>query len=89
MAASLCPGSPEALRTRLKATTQNGAMTYGQKVRRLGHRLKDPEWRRYGMLLFAGKMLGLCVLFASIFLITRRPALSARRRTPSRTSATA
>ena len=30
-------------------------LSFGQKVSRLGHRMKDPEWRRYGMTLMAGK----------------------------------
>ena len=33
-------------------------MTFGEKLSRLGGRLKDPEWRRYGKLLIGGKMLG-------------------------------
>lgn len=32
-------------------------------------RLRDPEWRRYGMLLFAGKLLGIALL-AVVFLFT-------------------
>jgi Amt family ammonium transporter len=37
-------------------------LSFSGKVIRLGHRLKDPEWRRYGATLFAGKMLGLAIL---------------------------
>ena len=33
------------------------------KVSRLGERLKDPEWRRYGGLLLAGKLLGIAAVF--------------------------
>lgn len=32
-------------------------------------RLKDPEWRRYGYLLLAGKMMGLVFLLAAIFAV--------------------
>jgi Amt family ammonium transporter len=39
---------------------------YGAKMGRLADRLKDPEWRRYGGLLLAGKFLGLCALLAII-----------------------
>jgi len=36
---------------------------------RLRARLRDPEWRRYGYLLVAGKVLGLAALFGAIMLI--------------------
>jgi ammonium transporter, Amt family len=38
------------------------------KLTRLGERLHDPEWRRYGYLLLGGKALGLVVLFGIIAL---------------------
>ncbi|HLX65297.1 MAG TPA: ammonium transporter [Planctomycetota bacterium] len=42
-------------------------LTYVQKFRRLRERLRDPQWRRYGKLLFAGKLLGVGgVLFLMI-----------------------
>ena len=34
---------------------------------RLQSRLRDPEWRRYGYLLLAGKTLGVAFLLVSIF----------------------
>ena len=43
-----------------------------EKLRRLGTRFRDPKWRRYGMLLLAGKALGLAALFG---LITTGPTL--------------
>ncbi len=45
---------------------------YGRlaKMRRLRERLHDAEWRRYGYLLVAGKMLGIATLLASIFFLT-------------------
>ena len=33
------------------------------KVRRLGQRLKDPQWRKFGRTVFMGKMLGLALVF--------------------------
>src|SRR5438105_5055342 len=37
---------------------------------RLRLRLKDPEWRRYGMTLLLGKMLGLAILLLAILSIS-------------------
>jgi Amt family ammonium transporter len=37
-------------------------LTLTQKVYRLGVRLRDPEWRRYGALLFSGKMTAIAIL---------------------------
>ena len=34
-------------------------LTYSEKWFRMKSRLRDPEWRRYGKLLFLGKMLGI------------------------------
>ena len=39
------------------------------KLARLRARLRDPEWRRYGYLLVAGKVLGLAALLGAIMLI--------------------
>ena len=33
-------------------------LPFSRKISRLGGRLKDPQWRRYGMVLLAGKVLG-------------------------------
>jgi ammonium transporter, Amt family len=40
------------------------------KIRRLGERLRDPEWRRYGYLLLAGKFLGVALLLTAVYYIT-------------------
>ena len=40
------------------------------KLRRLGERLRDPEWRRYGYLLLAGKFLGVALLLTAVYYIT-------------------
>jgi Amt family ammonium transporter len=45
-------------------------LTYADKFRRLGHRLKDPEWRKYGMTLLLGKFIALGILFLAIIAIT-------------------
>ncbi len=37
-----------------------------RKFVRLGERLRQPEWRRYGYILIGGKVLGLVALFAAI-----------------------
>jgi ammonium transporter, Amt family len=41
-------------------------LTYPEKFSRLATRLRDPKWRRYGMLLLAGKALGIVLLFGTI-----------------------
>jgi len=43
-------------------------MPFAAKLGRLGSRLQDPEWRRYGILLAAGKAVGLTLVFAVILL---------------------
>ncbi len=44
--------------------------TSGRKTRvaRLGERLRDPEWRRYGYLLLGGKALGVAMLLGTVAL---------------------
>ena len=37
-------------------------LSFSQKVVRLGHRLSDPQWRRYGLTLMAGKFIALAIL---------------------------
>ena len=49
-----------------KATQGVDKLPLPQKLSRLRVRLGSDEWRRYGMLLLAGKALGLAVLFAMI-----------------------
>jgi Amt family ammonium transporter len=45
-------------------------LSFGQKVSRLGNRMMDPQWRRYGVTLIAGKMLGLVVLAMVVLTVT-------------------
>src|SRR5690242_8365881 len=40
------------------------------KIARLRERLRDPEWRRYGYLLVAGKALGVATLLAAVALLS-------------------
>src|SRR4029077_13557741 len=40
------------------------------KLRRLGERLRDPEWRRYGYLLLGGKFLGVALLLTAVYYIS-------------------
>jgi Amt family ammonium transporter len=37
-------------------------LSFAGKVVRLGHRLKDPQWRRYGLTLMAGKFIALAII---------------------------
>src|SRR4051812_38254799 len=54
----------------MRRTRKEGPkLAFGQKVTRLGHRLRDREWRKYGLTLVAGKMLGILVLFAAIWAV--------------------
>ena len=47
----------------------NEKLTFSKKCSRLCGRLRDSEWRHYGMLLLTGKLTGIgLLLIASIFL---------------------
>lgn len=50
-------------------------LTYYDKLSRLRVRMKDPEWRRYGMLLVTGKITGLIALAAVVLAINVLPSL--------------
>ncbi len=41
-------------------------LTYSEKVSRLSDRMRDPLWRRYGLLVLGGNFLGVLLLFAII-----------------------
>ena len=41
-----------------------------EKFSRLCTRLRDPEWRRFGLTLLAGKMLALAILLGGILVVT-------------------
>jgi hypothetical protein len=70
------------------------ALTFSGKVSRLATRLREPQWRQYGMLVLAGKALGIAVLFGIIFVgttlvhgIRHGGSGGARRRLPIRKTA--
>jgi ammonium transporter, Amt family len=50
-------------------------LSLSQKVLRLGTRLRDPEWRRYGQLLLVGKLAGVGLLLALVGLVALNPDL--------------
>jgi Amt family ammonium transporter len=45
---------------------QIGMLTLAEKLTRLRHRLREPEWRRYAKLLFVGKAIGIALVLATI-----------------------
>ena len=49
-----------------KRTREIDQLSFSQKLSRLRVRLRDAEWRRYGMLLLVGKALGIAAVFAMI-----------------------
>ncbi len=49
-----------------KGTQRTDELSFFQKLSRLRIRLRNARWRRYGMLLLAGKALGIVALFALI-----------------------
>ncbi len=44
-------------------------LSFSEKVSRLGVRLADPEWRRFGMLIFLGKAAAIALLALAAFLL--------------------
>ena len=56
-------------RRRDEALPLTGRVPFSYKLQRLGQRMKDPEWRKYGLTLVAGKMLALVLLFSAIFVV--------------------
>ena len=48
----------------------NKRLTFAGKLSRLGARLHDKEWRRFGTLLLAGKATGICMLLLAITVIS-------------------
>jgi Amt family ammonium transporter len=53
----------------------NNRLSFPEKLSRLGVRLRDPEWRRYAWLVFAGKMLGVGAVFLFMFALALLPVL--------------
>jgi len=54
---------------RQKSARADTRLSLGQKVSRLGNRLKDPAWRRYFYTVAAGKFLGVAILLFAITLV--------------------
>ena len=56
----------------LRKPSREPGLSFSQKLSRLGNRLRNPEWRRYGTTLLAGKVIGvgltLCVMAALSYL---------------------
>ena len=53
-----------------RVRSQQAEPNFPQKLARLGGRLRDAEWRRYGATLLAGKVLGVTAVMAIAFVIT-------------------
>lgn len=54
---------------RRRSVDDGDRLSYFDKVRRLGDRLKDPQWRRYGLTLMAGKFIGLSILLFAVLVV--------------------
>jgi len=57
----------------MKTQLENPSLS--EKCSRLAYRLRDPEWRRYGKLLFVGKMIGVGLVFVAMALFAVAPEL--------------
>lgn len=56
----------------MKRTDVGKKLSMREKLSRLRERMRDPQWRRYGMLIVGGKMLG---VMAVLFLVMGVPAM--------------
>src|SRR5947209_19197782 len=62
----------------MRAIVQEGKkLSLSEKFSRLAVRLRDPDWRRYGKLLFAGKMMGVALVLLIMFIVAVIPHLPA------------
>ena len=52
-----------------RTTHERDKLSFSEKLARLGARLRDPEWRRYGFVMASGKVLGLAVILGMMILI--------------------
>ncbi len=50
---------------------QGSTVSFAQKFSRLGSRLREAQWRRYGITLLAGKLLGIFVVFLTSTFLTQ------------------
>ena len=51
-------------------SVQGNRLTLADKFSRLGRRMRDPEWRRYGKLVFAGKFAGIVLVLLIIAVVS-------------------
>lgn len=51
-------------------TRRYGKLSLAERLVRLGARLKQPEWRRYGRLLLAGKAMGVAIVLLLIVVVS-------------------
>ena len=59
----------------MRAPVLTRGLSFGAKLSRLRQRLDDPQWRKYGLTMFAGKMLGLAAVLLVMFAVAVAPAL--------------
>jgi len=52
-----------------RITHERDKLSFSGKLARLSARLRDPEWRRYGVVLASGKLLGLATILGMMILI--------------------
>ncbi len=64
-------------------------LSLSAKVRRLGQRLRDPQWRKYGATLLAGKMLGLGIIFLVMMAVEVGPSFFSPRAAHAQAGTTA
>src|SRR5436190_15166489 len=60
---------------RLNSGLKHDKLCFREKLSRLGGRIRQPQWRRYGAQLLLGKMLGLAVLLVGVTILPRLPQL--------------
>jgi hypothetical protein len=51
-------------------SAQGNKLTLADKFSRLGRRMRDPEWRRYAKLVFAGKFAGIALVLLIIAVVS-------------------
>lgn len=52
------------------SSVQGNRLTLADKFSRLGRRMRDPEWRRYAKLVFAGKFAGIVLVLLIIAVVS-------------------
>ncbi len=63
----------------MRAPVLTRGLTFGAKLSRLRHRMADPQWRKYGATLVAGKLLGVGLVLLLMLAVEVGPALLAPR----------